>query len=269
MNRFIVIVRVLFVLIFCASSSVTLVSCKAKAVVANENKNTDSKVLSSEKIIKNYYTNKSDFTTLYIKSNVKYSDEKQTQNVTAEIKIKKNEQILVSIRFLGITMAKALITPTLVSYYEKIGGTYFEGDYSSLSKWLGTDLDYAKVQNMLIGQAMDDLTKGKYQDSLVDQTYKLEDISNNNTKKYFFFDMQKFLLNKQEITQTVENRSIQVAYSDYKTYNESQFPSNVFINAEQDKGKTEINLGYNAITINEELTFPYSVPNGYKRVLIK
>jgi hypothetical protein len=31
------------------------------------------------------------------------------KNVTAEIKIK-DEQILVSIRFLGITMAKALIT---------------------------------------------------------------------------------------------------------------------------------------------------------------
>lgn len=261
--------KVVFVILICLSTSATLVSCKAKAVAVNENATTDIKLLNSAKIIKSYYGNKSDFTTLYIKSSVKYSDEKQTQNVTAEIKIKKNEQILVSIRFLGITMAKALITPTLVSYYEKVGGTYFEGDYSSLSKWLGTDLDYAKVQNMLIGQAMDDLTKGKYQDTQVDGNYRLEDISSNTTKKYFFFDMQKFLLTKQEITQTTENRSIQVNYSDYKTHNDSQFPSNVFINAEQDKGKTEINLDYNTITINEELTFPYSVPSGYKRVLIK
>ena len=114
-------------------------------------------------------TNKSDFKTLYIKSNVKYNDEKQSQNLTAEIKIKKDEQILVSIRFLGITMAKALITPASVSYYEKLNSTYFEGDFSTLSKWLGTDLDFNKVQNILIGQAIDDLTKGKYQDSLVDQ----------------------------------------------------------------------------------------------------
>jgi hypothetical protein len=267
MNRF--LVRVLFVLMVCLSSSLTLVSCKAKAKVVNENKSIDSNRMNAQRIIKNYYTNKSEFTTLYIKSNVKYSDEKQTQNVTAEIKIKKNEQILVSIRFLGITMAKALITPTLVSYYEKIGGTYFEGDFSSLSQWLGTDLDYNKVQNLLIGQAMDNLTKGDYQDSIVDQTYRLEDISKNNTKKYFFFDKDKFLLNKQEITQTAENRKIEVSYSDYKMYNESSFPSNIFITAEQDKGNTEINLGYNTITINEELTFPYSVPNGYKRILIK
>jgi hypothetical protein len=267
MNRF--LVRLLFVLMICVSSSLTLVSCKAKAKVVNESKSSDSKNISAERIIISHYANKSDFKTLYIKSNVKYSDEKQTQNVTAEIKIKKNEQISVSIRFLGITMAKALITPTMVSYYEKIGGTYFEGDFSSLSTWLGTDLDFMKVQNMLIGQTMDDLTQGNYKDTLVDQSYRLEDISKNDIQKYFFFDIEKFLLNKQKVIQITKNRNIDISYTDYKTYNESVFPSNIFITAEQDKGKTEINLNYNTITINEELSFPYSVPNGYKRILIK
>lgn len=267
MNRF--LIRVLFVFMVCLSSSLTLVSCKAKAKVANESKKEDMNRMTAERIIKNHYANKNDFNTLYIKSNVKYSDDKQNQNLTAEIKIKKNEQILVSIRFLGITMAKALITPTTVSYYEKLNSSYFDGDFSTLSKWLGTDLDFNKVQNILIGQAMDDLTKGNYQDSLVDQTYRLENISNDNTKKYFFFDRDKFLLNKQQISQITENRKMEVSYSDYKMYNESPIPSSIAIQAEQDKGKTEINLGYNTITINEELTFPYSVPSGYKRILIK
>jgi hypothetical protein len=267
MNR--LLVRVLFVLMVCLSSSLTLVSCKAKAKIVNENKSIDSNRMNGDRIIKNHYTNKSDYTSLYIKSNVKYSDEKQTQNVTAEIKIKKNEQILVSIRFLGITMAKALISPTMVSYYEKIGGTYFEGDFSSLSQWLGTDLDFMKIQNLLIGQTLDDLTKGNYQDTLIDQTYRLEDLSKNDIKKYFFFDLDNFRLNKQEISQISQNRKIDISYSDYKMYNESAFPSEIFITAEQDKGKTEINLNYTNLTINEELSFPYNVPNGYKRVLIK
>jgi hypothetical protein len=245
------------------------VSCKAKGKAVEESKKEDSNSMSADRILKNHYAIKSDFTTLYIKSNVKYNDEKQSQNLTAEIKIKKDEQILVSIRFLGITMAKALITPTSVSYYEKMGGTYFEGDFSSLSKWLGTDLNFTKVQNLLIGQTMDDLTKGKYQDTLVDQEYRLEDLSKNEIKKYFFFGKDSFLLNKQEISQTTENRKIEVSYSDYKKYNESPIPSEIAINAVQDKGKIEINLSYKTITINEELNFPYSVPNDYKRILIK
>lgn len=248
-----------------------MVSCKSKAiaVAASNAPTTEASKMTSKKIIENYYNNKNQFSTLYIKSSARYADNKQTQNVTAEIRIKKDEQILVSIRFLGITMAKALITPKSVNYYEKINGSYFEGDFSSLSQWLGTDLDYNKIQNMLLGQAIDDLTKGKYLESLLEQTYRLDDVSNTNTRKSFFLDADKFLVQKQEITQTAEERMIKVAYADNKVYNEATLPTSVLINTFQKKGNTEINLDYNTVTFNEELSFPYSVPNGYKRIIIK
>ena len=246
---------------------VLMMSCKSKSVVAEASVNATH--LTANKIIENHYNNKNNFSTLYIKSNARYVDDKQTQNVTAEIKIKKDEQILVSIRFLGITMAKALITTTSVSYYEKINGSYFEGDFRGLSLWLGTDLDFTKIQNMLLGDAIDDLNKGKYTESLAEQTYRLDDVSNKNTKKSFFFDADNFLVKRQEITQTAENRTIKVAYSDSKVYKEATLPSSVLINTLQTKGKTEINLDYNNVSFNEELSFPYSVPNGYKRIIIK
>jgi hypothetical protein len=248
-----------------------MASCKSKAIAvsASNEPSTAANNMTAKKIIENHYNNKNNFSTLYIKSNARYADDKQTQNVTAEIKIKKDEQILISIRFLGITMAKALITPTSVSYYEKINSSYFEGNFSGLSQWLGTDLDFNKIQNMLIGDAIDDLNKGKYTESLIEQTYRLDDISSNNTKKSFFFDADKFLVKSQEITQTAENRMIKVAYSDSKVYNEATLPTNVLINTFQKKGKTEINLDYNTVSFNEELSFPYSVPNGYKRIIIK
>lgn len=247
---------------------ITLISCKSKSGVVmtapKENKNTTSSVI--EKL----YQNKNDFSTLYIKSSANYADEKMSQNVTAEIKIKKDEQILVSVRFLGITMAKALITPQGVSYYEKINGSYFEGDFKGLSQWLGTDLDYSKIQNLLVGQAIDDLTKGKYKETLEEnQKYKLEDLSNENTQKSFFIDALKFVLQKQEIAQAKEGRSIEVAYGNFEQYTNVTLPSNVQIVALQPKGKTEIKLNYNTITVNEALSFPYSVPSGYKRILIK
>lgn len=245
---------------------VFLMSCKSKSVAVEAAKTTTR--MSSNKIIENYYNNKLEFSTLYIKSNVDYADDKSSQNVTAEIKIKKDQQILVSVRFLGITMAKALITPTSVNYYEKMGGTYFEGDFSILSQWLGADLDYNKIQNMLLGRAIDDLEKGKYSESFVDQIYRLDDASASAIKKSFYFDASTFLINKQEIIQTAVGRMIQVAYSDNAVYKEATLPTKVLINTIQKKGKSQINFEYNTITFNEELSFPYSVPNGYKRILI-
>jgi Domain of unknown function (DUF4292) len=248
-----------------------LMSCKSKAVLvdskATMNDSMNENIMSSKKIIQNHYDNKNEFSTLYIRSSAKYKDENQSQNVSAEIKIKKDEKILVSIRFLGITMAKALITPNQVKYYEKISGTYFEGDYQSLSQWLGTDLDFIKIQNMLLGQPIDDLTKENYITVSMDNFYKLNRVE-DKTEKTFSFETEKYLLKKQEIIQTEKQRMFEVNYSNFQNFTSAFLPSNLFINAVQKKGKTEISIDYNSITFNEDLTFPYSVPNGYDRIFI-
>jgi len=255
----------------CLLLVVLLVSCKSKAVLVDTKPKVDiakeENIMNSEKIIQNHYNNKNEFSSLYIRSSAKYRDDNQSQSVSAEIKIKKGEKILVSIRFLGITMAKALITPKEVKYYEKINGTYFEGDYQALSQWLGTDLDFDKIQNMLIGQPIDDLTKESYASVVNDKMYKLNSTA-NNTEKSFFFESEHFLLKKQEINQPEKERTFEVNYPNFQDFTSAILPASLFINAVQKKGKTEISIDYNSITFNEDLSFPYSVPDGYDRIFI-
>jgi hypothetical protein len=250
---------------------VFLASCKSKANLVDSNSKPnvaiDENAMTAQKVIENHYNNKSDFSTLYIRSSAKYRDEKQSQNVSAEIKIKKDEKILVSIRFLGITMAKALITPKEVKYYEKINGTFFEGDYASLSEWLGTDLDFNKIQNMLLGKPIDDLTKQDYVYELTDKFYKLSAVA-DKTQKAFSFETKNYLLKRQEIDQPEKERTLTVNYPNYQNFASAVLPANLEINAMQKKGKTEISIEYNTITFNEELSFPYSVPDGYDRIFI-
>ncbi|RZJ31959.1 MAG: DUF4292 domain-containing protein [Flavobacterium sp.] len=242
-----------------------LVSCKSKAVLA-EGKAKDE--ITPAQIIQNHYANKQDFKTLYIRSSARYEDKDNTQNVNAEIKIKKDEKILISIRVLGITMAKALITPESVRYYEKINGEYFEGDYTSLSRWLGTDLDFKKVQNLFLGQAMDDLSQNSYQTTIENNLYKLF-TAKGGIDKAFFFESKRFLLKRQEIGQAEKSRKLSVDYLNFSDYPQAALPSGIDIEATQPKGKVTINVEYNAATFNEELSFPYSVPDGYERIFIK
>ena len=250
-------------------ASVFMISCKSKAVAVQNTDNNEVVAKKDNKVIEKHYDNKLDFKTLYIKAGARYVDEKQSQNVTAEIKIEKDKQILISVRFLGITMAKALITPIAVSYYEKINSTYYEGDFTSLSKWLGTELDYSKVQNLLVGEALDDLRKGKYTQTIVENLIRLEDDKDAKLKKAFFLEPEKYLLQKEQISQATENIMLEIKYADNKTFDQGTLPTSIEINAVQPKGKTDINLNYNNISFNEELSFPYSVPSGYKKVLIK
>lgn len=242
-----------------------LLSCKSKAVLTEGNA---TGVMPSSEIIANHYKNKKDFKTLYIKADVSYEDAKQSQSLSAEIKIQKDQKILVSIRFLGITMAKALITPDGVKYYEKLNSKFFEGNYGALTAFLGTDLDFQKVQNLLIGQALDDLNKAKYKSSLAENLYQLEGKSNDETLKIFSFEASKFLLKKQQINQVTKSRKLEINYPEHKEYPEAILPVKLLIEANQNNGKTNIEIDYNSISFNEELSFPYSVPESYKQIYI-
>lgn len=244
---------------------VTITSCKPKAFIAESDA---TKLMKAEKIISNHYELDKNFETAYIKANVGYKSAKESLNLSADIRIQKDEQILISIRFFGITMAKGLITPTEVKYYEKSGGNYFEGDYSTLSKWLGTDLDFYKVQNMLIGEAFDNLKEGKYENSVEDGLYKLVDKSSENTVKTFLFEASMYLIKKQEIQQLNQNRVLTVEYPNHQQFDKISLPTALQIDANNKGNKTQISIEYSSVKLNDELSFPYSVPSGYKRTFI-
>jgi hypothetical protein len=243
-----------------------LAGCKAKKGLSEGKASED---LATKKIIENHYDVKKNFSTAYIRANAKYKDKDQSLSFSAEIRIQKDEMILVSIRFLGITMAKGVITPTEVKYYEKTGNKFFEGDYTTLSNWLGSDLDFYKVQNMLIGQAMDDLRKGNYSNTIEDRLYKLKDISDKKNAKSFYFEAANFLIKRQEIEQAAKNRKLNVFYPNHKEYKEAILPLSILIEAIHENDKNTISLDYNSVTFNEQLSFPYSVPSGYEQIFIE
>lgn len=245
----------------------SMASCKTvKPVVSDTAKHPNDSVVTAEpkaSFIKSYYAGLSDFRTLNIKASAKYEDDKQEQSVTADIRIRKDEMILVSIRFLGITMAKALITPESVKYYEKIDGTFFEGDYTTLSKWLGTELDFQKVQNLLLGRPLEDIADKNLEPKQNGAASVIEDNSKRSIPKVYTFLEVK--LKRSEIKQPSAGRNLTVAYPSYK----ETLPAQVLIDALHEKGKTNIRINYNSSSFNEELSFPYSVPQGYERVFIE
>ncbi|MFY7987627.1 MAG: DUF4292 domain-containing protein [Flavobacterium sp.] len=243
---------------------VFLVGCKSKQSVATAVANENTEV---SKVIKGHYKNEHDFTTLNIRANAKYEDAKQSHSMNADIRIKKDEIIWINIKFLGIPMAKAMITPLKVSYYEKINNTYFEGDFSMLSNWLGTNLDFQKVQNLFIGKAIDDLTKDKWISDVVEKMFKLSLPNNSDVSKEFYFEGANYLLKKETITQESQNRNLSIQYPSYKEEKGMFLPNAINIKAAQ-KDVITIDIEYKNTTFNENLSYPFSIPNGYTPIEI-
>ena len=119
---------------------------------------------------------------------------------------------------------------------------------------------------LLDGEIEPSINEKKYSENLVDlyAPYIID-----NSEKSFSFEAEHFLLKKQEIIQPDKERSFEVNYPNFQDFVSGIFPTSLTINALQKKVKTTIIIDYNSKTFNEDLSFPYNVPDGYDRIFIK
>jgi len=137
--------------------SVLLVSCKAKIIEGST-----AISMSSKNIIKNHYEHQFNKKTINARLKAVYRSHDDLQTITIKLRLEKDKAIWMSGTMLGFPLAKIMITPTKVLFYEKLDKTYFEGDFTLLSNFLGTEVDFEIIQNLLIGESILDLTKKKY-----------------------------------------------------------------------------------------------------------
>ncbi|MDY8138729.1 DUF4292 domain-containing protein [Aquimarina sp. 2201CG5-10] len=255
--------KVFYLLCF---SLIIFSSCKSTKAISTSK----IKKLSAEKIITNHYNQSFNFNTLNARIKVKYDDGKQSFSPNVTLRMKKDKTIWVSAKILGITLAKVLITPEKVSYYEKINNTYFEGDFELLSNWLGTDLDYNKVQQMLLGQALFNLRDDKYKSSIVNQNYQLQPKKELELfEKLFLINPGTFKIATQRLKQPIENRNLGINYRSYQKVGNQDFPKEILIEALQEQKRTTIKIEYRTVDYNAKVSFPFKIPSGYEEVTIQ
>jgi len=85
----------------------------------------------------------------------------------------------------------------------------------------------------------------------------------------FFLNSDNFKINKQEIRNQEKEQLLTVSYPDYTKIKGEQFPKNINIKALDHKKITTIDIEYRTVEFNENLTFPFSIPNGYKEISLK
>jgi uncharacterized protein YcfL len=220
-------------------------------------------------VIKNHYKSEVDFKTASGKLRAVYKNDERTQSVNLSFRMKKDEAIWMSASILGFPVAKAYITPTSVSYYEKVTQTYFSGDFSLLSEFLGTPLDFQKLQNLLIGQAIYDLRIEEYSFTQSPKGFQFVNDEALAMKKMFLLNPGNFKAGAQQLVQEQDNRSLTVTYSEYQTQDGHIFPENIKIIANEQGSSTNIDLTYRSLAFNEEVSFPFEIPSGYEEISLK
>ena len=238
-------------------------ACKStKAITGGE---VDSRI-STKRIIENHYANQTDFKTLSGRVKIDYSDGKSNQGVNVSLRMEKDKVIWISA---PLGMVKAHITPERVSFYNKLQNEYFDGDFGYLSNILGTELDFSKVQNLLLGDAIYDLRDGKYSSEVNDGKYQLKPKRTQELFKILFqVEPKNFKIATQQIAQPEENRRLQAEYT-YQDISGKVMPNEIHIVALENRNRTTIDLSFKNVELNRNLNFPYKIPKGFDEIILK
>jgi len=254
--------KVLFVFLF----AILLTNCKSSKSVIASGEASDK--LSAKQVIKQHQKSDVDFKTLKAKVKIKFTQGDKEQSVTFSLRMEKDKTIWLSESILG--MARMMITPDKVRFYNKLDNEYFDGDYKLLSDFVGVDLDYMKVQNILLGQAIYNLKDEPHRVSVNSNSYALSPKDQNALLDLFYLiNPSHFKMDRFELYQQLEKRMLQVDYSSYQEIDKKILPKNIRIVAVEDGDEVAINMDFKSVSLNDAVRFPFNIPSGYKEIVIK
>ncbi|WP_179317128.1 DUF4292 domain-containing protein [Winogradskyella undariae] len=242
-----------------------VMSCSGtKSVIAS---GVASDKLSAKQVIKQHEKSESDFKTMNAKVAIDLIQGEKNQGYTFSFRMEKDQVIWLSAPF---GMARMMITPDKVKFYNKLDGEYFDGDYKLLSDVVGIDLDFNKVQNILLGQSIYNLEQEAHQVSVNGNSYALSPIDQNVLIELFYLiNPSHFKMDSLQMYQQSEKRMLQVDYASYQEVDKQIIPENIKIIAVDNDDEVIITMAFKSVSLDDEIRFPFNIPAGYKEIVIK
>ncbi|MCC1485598.1 DUF4292 domain-containing protein [Winogradskyella sp. E313] len=245
--------------------STILVGCKSsKAIIESGEANSK---LSAKQIIKAHQKNDISFNTLKARARIDLIQDGKEQGFTFGFRMEKDKAIWLNA---PLGLARMMITPKEVRFYNKSDNTYFDGNYKLLSDFVGFELDFYKVQNILMGQAISNPKETPYQVEVHEKSYALSPKKQDAILELFYLiNPSHFKLNSLQLAQQEKRRFLQVDYGSYQEVNKEILPQNIKILAVEDTDEATITIEMKSVVLNEDVRFPFKIPSGYDEIIIK
>lgn len=209
-----------------------------------------------------------DFDYFTTKTKVKYSEGDKQVNGTANIRIKKDSLIWISISpSIGIEASRISITKDTAIVINRMEKEYYIFTYEEISRYFNFKIDYEMIQSILLGNLVRPLKdnskvakEGEY--FLVKQKSGPLDI-----QSYILSDNKK--IETVLITEDVTSNFMTLKYTDFKEAGAYLFARSCLVNltykAKKGPVVTSVNLQHNKADIMDKpLKFPFNIPGKYE-----
>lgn len=248
---------------FLWGSIALLTACKSVRVLPNKApvKRVDLKVLTTE-IAKA----EENINTFRARIKAVYNDQKRKQQVNVNFRLDNGKTFWMSANML-IPIAKLLVTPEEVQFYEKFQKTYYKGNINFLNQQLGSNFTFQDLQNIFLGNPVTDLRKVKVERISHPRYYVLTPKEKGQRfRPTYFFDPVNFRLVEQRFLVAGTAQSLSIKYTNNQQLEGKIVPKNIEISTFDGNNFLQLSLEYLRVDFPKNLTTPFSIPSGYKKI---
>jgi hypothetical protein len=206
------------------------------------------------------------------KAKIEFEDITQDIKSNADIRVKKDSAIWVSMRSgTGIEGVRALITPDSIRVVNRLDKEYYLYSLEELSEKFRFQLDFDMLQSIIVGNIpVNTKTKNKVErDS--DHFIILGTISRPRANLTMYVNRFFDKVDKVEVIDRKNMNDLLIEYGEFKEIDGQRVPHfcKVKLNYSDERGSliSQLQVDATRITLaDESLKFPFRVPDRYKRV---
>ena len=220
--------------------------------------------MKAKQIYKAHQKQKAEFSTLQSRLKIEILTENRSQSQTVTLRMERGKAIWLN-AFLNMLRVK--ITPNKVEMYNKVDRTYFEGDYSLINAFLGLELNFENLENVLLGDAIFKHKANALKKSSAETSYALRPkVSSSLLELLYLIDANSFKMESQKVSQALQDRNLQVDYHLFQRIENQLFPKAMTIKVIDNQKETVLKINLKSVSLNQPLRFPFKRPSGYKQI---
>jgi hypothetical protein len=221
------------------------------------------------------------FDWLSLKFDASYTLKRNSTDFKGQVRIRKDSLIWVSITpALGIELFRMVITTDSVKYVNRFNKEYFSGDYALVSRFLQIHIDFDILQSLILGNDFQFYETNSFRASIDNLEYKLSTTGRRKIRKVaedastdpvvllqnIWLDPESFKIRKIDVKEYMkDNRKLQASYDDFLGLESQFYPSTLHFDI-MAEDILKIRINYSKVTLNDPVTFPFSIPENYNRI---
>jgi hypothetical protein len=236
----------------------------------------------AEYLVKKLKENELKFHQFSAKFIATYTVDQKKTNVSGNLRIAYDSIIWIAITpALGIEAVRFMLTPDSIKYLNRLNNTFLVQNFSYVNQLLNKTLDYDMAQSFLMGNDFSLYESNTFRASVENQQYKL--ITENRRKirrnvrrsdddisiplQTIWLDPETFKISKVLLKEAErDNRKFIATYEGFENVEGKTIPSVLDFKIETAEKKVRIKIEFTKMQLDQELTFPFRIPEGYKEL---